>query len=78
MDRGAWQATAHGMARVGHDLVLSFFSIERTISYTVNEKHRPFISFFLSSVRFLYNFVKSFKVMVCTFLGLFTSQQQLA
>ena len=25
MDRGAWQATVHGIARVGHDLVLSFF-----------------------------------------------------
>ena len=25
MDRGAWQATVCGMARVGHDLALSFF-----------------------------------------------------
>ena len=25
MDRGAWQATVHGVARVRHDLVLSFF-----------------------------------------------------
>ena len=25
MDRGAWQATVHGIARVRHDLVLSFF-----------------------------------------------------
>jgi hypothetical protein len=25
MDRGAWQAAIHGIARVGHDLVLSFF-----------------------------------------------------
>ena len=25
MDRGAWQATVHGIARVGHDLALSFF-----------------------------------------------------
>ena len=25
MDRGAWHATVHGIARVGHDLVLSFF-----------------------------------------------------
>ena len=25
MDRGAWQATVHGISRVGHDLVLSFF-----------------------------------------------------
>ena len=24
MDRGAWQATVHGIARVGHDLALSF------------------------------------------------------
>ena len=22
MDRGAWQATVHGVARVGHDLVI--------------------------------------------------------
>ena len=27
MDRGAWQATVHGVSRVGHDLVLSFFSL---------------------------------------------------
>ena len=26
MDRGAWRATVHGNARVGYDLVLSFFS----------------------------------------------------
>ena len=26
MDRGAWRAMVHGNARVGHDLVLSFFS----------------------------------------------------
>ena len=25
MDRGTWWATAHGIARVGHNLVLSFF-----------------------------------------------------
>ena len=25
MDRGAWQPTLHGIARVGHDLALSFF-----------------------------------------------------
>ena len=25
MDRGAWHATVHGIARVRHDLVLSFF-----------------------------------------------------
>ena len=25
MDRGTWQARVHGIARVGHDLVLSFF-----------------------------------------------------
>ena len=25
MDRGTWQATVHGVARVGHDLALSFF-----------------------------------------------------
>ena len=25
MDRGAWQATVHGIARVGHNLALSFF-----------------------------------------------------
>ena len=25
MDRGAWRATVHGVARVGHDLALSFF-----------------------------------------------------
>ena len=25
MDRGAWQATVHGVARVGHDLAISFF-----------------------------------------------------
>ena len=24
MDRGAWQATGHGIVRVGHDLALSF------------------------------------------------------
>ena len=23
MDRGAWQATVHGVARVGHDLVIT-------------------------------------------------------
>ena len=28
MDRGAWQATVHGIARAGHDLALSFFSIK--------------------------------------------------
>ena len=27
MDRGAWQATVHGIPRVGHDLALSFFSL---------------------------------------------------
>ena len=27
MDRGTWQATVHGITRVGHDLVLSFFSL---------------------------------------------------
>ena len=26
MDRGAWQATVRGIARVGHDLALPFFS----------------------------------------------------
>ena len=26
MDRGDWQATAHGIAKVGHDLELSFAS----------------------------------------------------
>ena len=26
MDRGAWQATVHGIARVGHNLAVSFFS----------------------------------------------------
>ena len=26
MDRGAWRATVGGITRVGHDLVLSFFS----------------------------------------------------
>ena len=25
MDRGAWQATVHGIPRVGQDLALSFF-----------------------------------------------------
>ena len=25
MDRGAWQATVHGLTRVGHDLAVSFF-----------------------------------------------------
>ena len=25
MDRGTWQATVHGVTRVGHDLALSFF-----------------------------------------------------
>ena len=25
MDIGTWQATVHGIARVGHDLALSFF-----------------------------------------------------
>ena len=25
VDRGAWRATVHGVARVGHDLALSFF-----------------------------------------------------
>ena len=23
MDRGAWQATVHGVARIGHDLVIT-------------------------------------------------------
>ena len=27
MERGAWQATAHGITRVRHDLALSFFSM---------------------------------------------------
>ena len=27
MDRGAWQVTVHGLARVRHDLALSFFFI---------------------------------------------------
>ena len=26
MDRGAWRATVHGNTRIGHDLVLPFFS----------------------------------------------------
>ena len=25
MDRGAWQATVHGITRAGHELALSFF-----------------------------------------------------
>ena len=29
MDRGAWQATVHGIARAGHNLALSFFSMGR-------------------------------------------------
>ena len=32
MDRGAWQATVHGVATVRHDLALFFFmSIQRNI-----------------------------------------------
>ena len=32
MDRGAWQATVHGVATVRHDLTLFFFmSIQRNI-----------------------------------------------
>ena len=27
MDIGTWQATVHGIARVGHDLALSFFCL---------------------------------------------------
>ena len=27
MDRGAWQATIHGVTRVGHDLMLSFSQV---------------------------------------------------
>ena len=27
MDRGAWQATVHGITRVGHDLALSFLTL---------------------------------------------------
>ena len=27
MDRGAWRATVHGIARVGHNLVLSIFIV---------------------------------------------------
>ena len=28
MDRGAWQATVHGIGRFGHDLTLSFFLVD--------------------------------------------------
>ena len=33
MDRGAWQATVHGVATVRHDLALFFFSIVFDIHY---------------------------------------------
>ena len=45
MDRGAWQATAHGIARVGHDLTtnatvnITESKLERK---TLNYKRVPF------------------------------------
>ena len=33
MDRGAWQATVHGVARVGHDLVTK--ERERELTYSI-------------------------------------------
>ena len=39
MDRGAWQATVHGTARVGHDLALSS-DISGTKIQTMIEQHK--------------------------------------
>ena len=31
MDRGAWQATVHGVARLGHDLVIKLLLLQLCI-----------------------------------------------
>ena len=41
MDRGAWRATVHGIARVRHDLALSFFREFELIRRVLKE--RPWI-----------------------------------
>ena len=33
MDRGAWQATVHGVARVGHDLAITPPPVVRTLNF---------------------------------------------
>ena len=38
MDRGAWQVPAHGIPRVGHDLVLSFI-LSVFIRFTISATH---------------------------------------
>ena len=37
MDRGAWQAIVHGVARVGHDLVTK--PADKSLEYMVNCMH---------------------------------------
>ena len=46
MDRGAWQATVHGIPRVGHDLALSLFlstsqGMPKTVSKLLEVGERP-------------------------------------
>ena len=44
MDRGAWQATVHGVAGVGHDLVT------KTTTYLMKDLHLEFIKNTYNSV----------------------------
>ena len=38
MDRGAWQATVHGVARLGHGRVTNTFSLSHRKMYMFKEK----------------------------------------
>ena len=42
MDRGAWQATVHGIARVRHDLVLSFLFLYDPVLTSIHWKYHIF------------------------------------
>ena len=35
MDKGAWKTTVHGIARVRHDLALSFFFLTSSLPYSI-------------------------------------------
>ena len=34
-DRAAWQATVHGVSRVGHNLALNYFSKKKDVNITI-------------------------------------------
>ena len=41
MDRGAWQATVHGIARVGHDLATKPLPLIYDLSINLNPNNLP-------------------------------------